>query len=102
MKVLVATNEGQKQRKNDFSHTTEGEFVKFGFECDGETVDGNCGCKRGMVGFDTLKATTTFKVTEKDISKENYISRLLESERRAGWYGGMKEQEMNEIAIETA
>ena len=41
MRFLVATKETQGQRKNDFSHAREGELVKFGFECDGEEVDGN-------------------------------------------------------------
>lgn len=85
MKVFVATKSKQGKRKNDFSHTKEGELVKFGFECDGESVDGKCGCKRSMVGVDTLKATTTFAVKDINIKVEEYIKKLLDSERKGGW-----------------
>lgn len=85
MKVLVATKETQGTRKNDFSFTNEGELVKLGFECDGEETDGNCGCRRSMVGFNTLKATTTFKVIEKEITRDEFLKLFEESEKRAGW-----------------
>lgn len=86
MKVLIATKETQKQRKNDFCFCEEREFVKFGMECDGEEIDGGCGCRRSMVGFKTLKGTTTFKVEKIDISKEEYIKQLKKSDIKAGWY----------------
>ncbi len=86
MKVLVATKEGQGKRSNDFFHTIEGEPVKFGFECDGEMIDGNCGCKRSMVGTETLKATTTFKVVDTKITKAEFINRLKKSYQKGGWY----------------
>lgn len=56
MKVMVATREGQGFRENDFSWTKENELVGFTSECDGETIDGNCGCRRSMSGFDTHTA----------------------------------------------
>jgi hypothetical protein len=64
MKAFVATRDKQGKRKNDFCHCREGELVTFTMECDGETVDGKCGCKRSMCGIETGKATTTFKVKE--------------------------------------
>ena len=64
MKALVATKETQGTRNNDFSWTQEGELVVFGAECDRESVDGRCGCRRAMSGLTTLKATTTVKVTD--------------------------------------
>jgi hypothetical protein len=85
MKILVATKEKQGNRSNDFSWAKEGEMVKFGFECDGETIDGNCGCRRSLVGFDTAKATTTFKVVNKNLTKEKYKRLLLKSEKKAGF-----------------
>lgn len=85
MKVFVSTKKLQGLRKNDFSHTLEGELVKYGFECDGETVDGHCGCKRSMVGFESLKATTTFKVVEMPITHQEFWEKYVESERKAGW-----------------
>ena len=57
MKILVGTTETQGRRKNDFCYTKEGEVLCFHLECDGETVDGSCGCKRSMSGVDTNKAT---------------------------------------------
>jgi len=85
MKVFVATKEGQGKRKNDFCWAKEGELVKFCFECDGESIDGNCGCRRSMGGFNTLSATTTFKVVDMDITREEFIRRFAESEEKAGW-----------------
>ena len=67
MNVLVATHELQGQRKNDFSHTWDGEIVRFQFECAGEKVDGPCGCRRSMAGTDTAHATTTMKIIDMDI-----------------------------------
>jgi hypothetical protein len=64
MKVLVATKETQGRRKNDFCHAEEGEPVVFASECDGERVDGPCGCRRSFVGMMSRKATTTVKVVE--------------------------------------
>jgi hypothetical protein len=62
-KVLVATREGQGQRRNDFSFVPEGEVVFFPtFECEGEAVDGECGCRRAMIGARCNTGTTTFKV----------------------------------------
>jgi hypothetical protein len=85
MKVLVSTKRGQGLRKNDFSWVDEGEMVKFGFECDGEKVDGSCGCKRSMSGFDSLKATTTFTIKDIDMTHKEYIDALIESEKKSGW-----------------
>lgn len=86
MKVLVATKELQGQRKNDFNFCKEGEFVSFDLECDREKIDGNCGCRRSLGGFDTLKATTTFKVVNVKITKKKYIDLLKKSEIKARWY----------------
>jgi hypothetical protein len=83
MKILVATNEGQGKRKNDFNFCYEGEAVKYAFECDGETVDGGCGCRRAMSGIVSFKATTTFKIVDSPVSKEDYILAILDSERQS-------------------
>lgn len=85
MKILVATKETQGKRKNDFCFCKEWEIVKFGSECDGEKIDGHCGCRRSMVGIDTSKATTTMKVIETDISETEYAHRIHESAIRDGW-----------------
>lgn len=87
MKVFVATKEGQGKRKNDFSFTKEGELVGIiGFECDGEAIDGSCGCRRSMSGLETLKATTTFKVVRLNLSEEDFTSKIRESLKKSGWH----------------
>jgi hypothetical protein len=77
MKLLVATKQAQGKRKNDFSFTEENEIVHFAFECDGEKVDGHCGCKRSMSGLMSNRATTTMTVNEVDISKVDLINLLV-------------------------
>lgn len=91
MKVLVATKETQGRRRNDFSWTDEGEFVCFPFECDGEQIDGTCGCKRSFSGFSTHKSTTTAKVVEKGITEEQFVELYRHSQTAAGWvkYGDL-------------
>ncbi len=85
MLVLVATKTGQGKRKNDFCFVDEGELVHFCFECDGETVDGSCGCRRSLSGATSHKATTTFTVVEKEISPEEYRRVIHQSYLDAGW-----------------
>ena len=83
MQLLVATAESQGQRSNDFSFPPEGELVIFALECDGEGVDGSCGCVRSMVGIDAKTATTTMKVAEVAISFEQLKTRI--AEHYAAW-----------------
>jgi hypothetical protein len=85
MKVFVSTKVGQGMRENDFSFVPEGELVMFGSRCDGGSVDDECGCSRSLVGMSSLKATTTFMVVEKDITKEQYLDSLRKSFTRSGW-----------------
>ena len=85
-RVLVATREKQGQRKNDFCWATEGELVTFSMECDGETVDGGCGCRRSFSGVESLLATTTAKVVEtRGMSKASLADILAASLDKAGW-----------------
>jgi len=76
MKIIVATKEMQGQRKNDFCWVPEGEIVHFSFECDGETVDGSCGCRRSMAGVECNKSTTTMKVVELPVLEETLLFQL--------------------------
>jgi len=85
MKVLVATQETQGKRKNDFNHTDSDELVRFVFECDGESVDGRCGCRRSMSGVNSLKATTTVQVKNKELNPEEYKTKIRESLQKGGW-----------------
>ena len=85
MKVLAATKETQGRRKNDFCHCSEGELVTYGSECDGEALDGVCGCKRSLIGFDSSKATTTFRVTTVDLTVDRLKELLRAKLAREGW-----------------
>lgn len=87
MKILVATKETQGQRKNDFCHANESEVVTFTSECDGESVDGGCGCRRSMGGTVSHKATTTMKLIESNMSKEDFKAVIRKSLETAGWLG---------------
>jgi len=86
MKLLTATSETQGQRPNDFMWCAEGEIVKFGTECDGEEVDGSCGCRRSMAGVKSNRATTTMKVVQVEMTKEELVNALRENYKSAGWY----------------
>jgi hypothetical protein len=85
MRVFVATKETQGYRKNDFGFCNEGELVGFGTECDGEEVDGNCGCRRALAGLESHKATTTFKVVDLPITVSDLIAKIQDSLIKAGW-----------------
>ena len=85
MNILVSTKEKQGQRKNDFSSSTDGEFVRMTNECDGEAVDGKCGCRRSFAGFVSHKATTTVKVIDSPLTREEFIEKLTESLVSSGW-----------------
>ena len=86
MKALVSTKETQGQRGNDFSWTQEGELVTFGSECDRESVDGRCGCKRAMSGLTTLKATTTVKVTDLPALTQETLAEQIKRHLIKDWH----------------
>lgn len=83
LKYLTSTTETQGKRKNDFCFVPEGEILKFGFEEDGEDIDGKCGCRRSMVGIDCFKATTTMKVTELNLTEDDLVNLIVDSENKA-------------------
>ena len=97
IKLLVATKETQGKRNNDFCFAEEGEIVVRGSECDGEAVDGRCGCKRAMCGVKTRTATTTMKVVELDIEPEDVKEQMKESLVKGGWASLMKPKEVEEM-----
>lgn len=85
-RVLVATKETQGRRSNDFHWCHEGELVTFPpAVCDGEEVDGSCGCHRSMTGSYSLKSTTTVKVIYLQGSLERLQIELRSYWKRAGW-----------------
>lgn len=102
MKILVATKEMQGVRKNDFAWANEGELLTFASECDGEKVDGRCGCRRAMSGLDTKKATTTMKVVDRpDMTVDKLTDLMAASLVAAGWFTKV-DAECRELAAMTA
>lgn len=83
--LLVATDEAQGARDNDFCFATVGELVRFGSECDGEPIDGPCGCHRALSGMESLKGTTTFKVAALPISVPEFVDALQKSYELSGF-----------------
>ncbi len=86
MKVLVATKCTQGDRANDFYRTLHGELLCFGMGelpndpvqvCRHEILDGDCGCKRSMIGVETRKATTTFRVAEIEALERNVLRDII-------------------------
>ena len=102
MKVLVATKGTQGRRASDFSWTKEEELVKFGTECDRDPnrIDGGCGCRRSMVGLETSKATTTFKIVEMDITDAAFQELVHKSYEREGWLKVLTEKDIKAKATE--
>lgn len=86
MRVMIATSQTQGDRKNDFCWTKDGELVKFGMECDGEAVDGKCGCRRSFSGMESHKAGTTAMVVDRDMTKEDFFDKMCEALKQEGWY----------------
>ncbi len=76
MKVLVATNQTQGWRENDFCWTVEDELVVFPpLQCGCGSIDDPCGCRRSMAGLVSHRATTTIKVVDrKELDPETYLT----------------------------
>lgn len=86
MKVLVSTKQTQGQRPDDFSYVREGDLVCFGEVC-GRGNDG-CGCERSMVGLKNRKSTTTMRVAELILTRNEWIETAAASEHKA-WSSAM-------------
>jgi hypothetical protein len=69
MKIIVATSEMQGQRPGDFNFVPDGEVVIVS-DCD--CLHEGCDCIRSMVGVNCGKGTTTMKVVESDLTREQY------------------------------
>ena len=100
MKILVATKETQGKRKNDFCWCEEGEFLIHSMECDGEGVDGHCGCKRSLCSIKTGTATTTMKVIESDLKKDGLVRQVIKHLEVAGWAALLGKEKTMDLAVE--
>lgn len=97
MKLLTATKLTQGQRKNDFSFVPQGEIVTFSSECDREAIDGKCGCKRSMVGLESLKSTTTVQVVDLPLTQEQLSNALQKSLQKSGWARIMNQTDIDDL-----
>lgn len=89
MKLLASTSKTQGQEPRDFCWVKEGELVGFGLlkgkGCFTEKMNGSCGCSRSLVGLHSRKSTTTFKVVDKNINRDEFVNMLLTSNKKAGF-----------------
>ena len=98
MRVLVATNELQGTRPDDYAWTVEGELVVA--ELTGCT-DPQCGCTRGFSGLASSRATTTAMVVDLahvgPATLREVIGGYLE---RAGWDDLIADDEIDAVIDE--
>lgn len=86
MNILVSTEQTQGQRENDFCFTHDGEPLRIhGFECDGEGIDGPCGCRRSFVGMQSQLATTTALVIKSPLSVHVLRKQVRKNLADGGW-----------------
>lgn len=88
MKIFVSTRDGQGVRESDFCSAEEGEILTFAVECDRdeEDPDGNCGCRRSLMGLESGGTTTTFAVAELQMSVAQYQEKVVEYFVGKGWF----------------
>jgi hypothetical protein len=97
MKILTATATSQGTRKNDFDHAIEGELVGIGLICatDQKDPDGGCGCGRAFFGLSSHRATTTAKVRDLPMTRDDVI-KAFAAYYEAGGYGAPPTSILNE------
>ena len=80
IKCMICTKETQGQRESDFCLATDGEIVRYGNLCCSDLkLDSGCGCARSLIGVDSGKGTTTMKIVELDMTKEEYLEKIKDS-----------------------
>lgn len=96
MQVLVATEETQGDRSDDYSWATPGELVMFGLICaaDLRGTGRGCGCGRAFAGLHSARATTTAVVAEWPGSLDDLALAFRDSLAKGGWldFGGSPEE----------
>lgn len=96
MRVLVATDETQGTRGDDYSWTMAGELVMFGVVCasDLRGTGNGCGCGRAFAGLHSERATTTAEVAEWLGTLDDLVLAFRDSLDKGGWldFGGTPEE----------
>ncbi len=87
MRVLVATEETQGDRGDDYAWATPGELVMFGVICasDLRGTGRSCGCGRAFAGLHSQRATTTARVAEWEAGLDDLVLAFRDSLARGGW-----------------
>jgi hypothetical protein len=87
MRVLVATEQTQGDRGDDYSWATPGELVMFGVICasDLRGTGRDCGCGRAFAGLHSERATTTAEVAEWAGTLDDLYLAFRDSLDRGGW-----------------
>ena len=95
MKVLVATERGQGTKPDDYSWTTEGEFVRLD-DCPDQYCRGT-----GFSGVESRKATSTALVVEReDLTPELLVDVFERNWVAGGWGEYLDDDEIRELAVE--
>jgi hypothetical protein len=81
MKIIVATSETQGRRPGDFNFLPDGEIVMVS-DCD--CLHADCDCVCSMVGIKSGKGTTTMKVVETDMTREEFRRLIREANHGYG------------------
>jgi len=104
LKVFIACNLTQGQRKSDFCFTNAGELVTFGSECDRDhsNIDGSCGCRRSLIGVASHKATTTFLCVYKKMTRDDFVKAIKKMWVDGGWGKFLDDDELQAMAQEDA
>lgn len=101
MRVLVATEETQGARVDDYSWATPGELVMFGVICatDLRGTGAGCGCGRAFAGLHSERATTTALVADWSASLDDLVLAFRDSLTRAGWLEYLTPDESEEAVL---
>lgn len=98
MQVLVATNETQGSRPDDYAWTVEGELVLAELH---ECADPRCGCARGFSGVASKRATTTAMVADlPHLDADTLRDVVRDYLERAGWSDLLANEEVDDVVDE--
>src|SRR5690348_12801697 len=97
MKILTATAASQGMRSNDFDFTIEGELAGIGLICATDQLDpdGGCGCGRAFFGLSSHRATTTARIRDLPMTRDDLIEAFGAYYEAAG-YGAVPLEALEE------
>ena len=81
--MLVATARTQGARINDYNWCIEGELVRIGEVCARDRAEPDGG--RGFGGLNSHRVTTTARVADTPLAREEYVEAIRSSLQEQGW-----------------